>query len=65
MKINNVDIVQKKEKEKGKGKTMSPLFTLQDSGDMVQKKKKKKEKGKSWLNPSSVFLPGVSLFTVL
>jgi hypothetical protein len=49
MKINNVDIVQKKkkkkkkkkEKEKGKGKTMSPLFTLQDSGDMVQKKKEK------------------------
>jgi len=64
MKINNVDIVQKKEKEKGKGKTMSPLFTLQDSGDMVQKKKKK-EKGKSWLNPSSVFLQGASLFTVL
>jgi len=60
MKINNVDIVQKK----GKGKTMSPLFTLQDSGDMVQKKKKK-EKGKSWLNPSSVFLQGAPLFTVL
>jgi len=59
MKINNVDIVQKKKK---KGKTMSPLFTLQDSGDMVQKKK---EKGKSWLNPSSVFLQGAPLFTVL
>jgi hypothetical protein len=61
MKINNVDIMQKK-KEKEKGKTMSPLFTLQDSGDMVQKKKEQRNSG---LNPSSVFLQGAPLFTVL